>query len=395
MTSFFHFLFKTKKHTLIVGIVFIFFYTIFWFLLFQKETAVKMIPVLPGVPQNQQTLPKILPTSQQTNVLGATNVVTLPDKYQLTVTPRRQVFNLSCEFAAAATVLYHYTNDASFSPQNELTAEKTLLAKVPASQNPNIGVRMGADIPADQTTLYNNLNKRFGGADYYGVHAAPFIDVFASYGLLARPLNKNENIISQIQKAIFSGHVVMAWINVGYGESVDIALSYGTARVIKGEHAVVIYGYDKNGVFVMDPASGTMRYMQYETLLSASKLFALPFLEVFPSVIAGEYTPTEKIDSVTGLDRSKIKIIVENGSGELGAANGMGQILQEFGYTVLAIKQADNFTYENVTLQYKKGITDYVPLIKKDLELAFYNVASTSADLEETKKEDMVILVGQ
>lgn len=372
------------------------FYTLFWFFFFNNRAASLPQPaVVPVASQlSNQFFEEVQEKTEQiAAVLGTTDAI--PEKYSLTVTPRRQVFNLSCEFAAAATIIHHYTNDQFFAPKNELEAEKILLAKVPASQNPNVGVRMGIDTPQDEKALYSNLNKKFGGADYYGVHAAPFIVVFADYGLQAKPLDKNGNIISQIQKALFSGHLVMAWINVGYGTPVDIALSYGSARVVKGEHAVVINGYDKNGFFVMDPASGTMRYMQYDTLITASKLFTLPFLEIFPSTLAGEYNPTAKIDTTTGLDRSQIKVLVENGSGEMGAANGMVTILQEFGYTVLAMKPADTFEYENVTIRYKKDITDYLSLVKKDLGLAFYTVASTSADLENTNREDMVIIVGK
>ncbi len=318
----------------------------------------------------------------------------IPQGYFIPLQPRKQVFNLSCEFAAAASILFYYTNNQSFSPQNELSAEKILIVKIPASQNPNIGIRMGDTATTSAEVLYTNLNQRFGGSDYYGLHAPPFIDLFPQYGLLARPIDRN-NVIYSIRKAIYSGHLVMAWIRIGYGEAVDIALSYGKTKVVRGEHTVVIHGFDDWGVTVMDPASAISKKLSYDTILNASRLFPMPFLEVFPSNTSFSYEPQALIDPLTNLDRSVIKVLVENGSGEVGNGQILSGILQDFGYKVVSVQNANNSDYDGVAIQIKKDITDYKKLLIRDLKLASYTIATLSADFPNGEPVDAVIVIGK
>lgn len=330
--------------------------------------------------------------NEQKAVLGATNSP-IPDSYLLSLFPRKQVFNLSCEFAAATAIIYHYTTDELFAVKNQLEAEKALIAKIPASQNPNIGVRMGDSAVENPDRVYNNLNQKFGGTDYYGVHAPPFIDLFWEYKLLARPIKKGD--IEGVKKAIFSGHLVMTWIRVGYGKAVDVAISYGTTPVIKGEHAVVIYGYNTDGVFFMDPGIGANRFMAYKTLLDATTVFPLPFLEVNPSVQSPVYDPTERVDMLTGLDRSVIKILIQNSNKEVGAGNAMKEILKDFGYTVQSIEQVASEDLEGVNILIKKGLSDYKNILQQDLSLAGYNISSFSATLASNSLQDVVVVIGE
>lgn len=325
-------------------------------------------------------------------------VVQIPSNYSIQIASRKQVFNLSCEFAAAAAILYHFTTDSQFSVQNEEQAEKTLIGKVGVSKNPNIGVRMGDSIKSSEDPLlYENLNKLFGGTDYYGVHAPPFIDLFAQYSLVARPLNKNDNIINILQKTLFSGHLVMTWIHVGYGQAVDVSLDYGTTSVFKGEHSIVIHGYDETGVFVMDPGSGVDRHISYENLIEAVKLFPMPFLAVYtassPQDLSSQDLISVGTDKVTGLDRGKLTVLVENGSGMIGKGSEMANILRDFGYHVTTVKNADNTDYEKITIRLKKSLRDYVPVIKRDLKNAFFPTASITSNLPEDGV-DMEVVVG-
>lgn len=336
---------------------------------------------------------------QKSTILG-TQDSAIPTSYILSITSRKQVFNLSCEFAAAAAIIYHYKNDEFFSLKNELAAEKALIAKIPPSFNPNIGVRMGSNATESAEAVYENLNQRFGGTDYYGVHAPPFIDLFWQYGLLAKPIQKGN--IEGVRKAIFSGHLVMAWIHVGYGKTVDpdligvdVALSYGTMPVVKGEHVVLIYGYNQDGVFIMDPGIGQNRFLSYQTLVDATDLFPLPFLEVNPSINAFFYEPTERVDMLTGLDRTKVKILVQNANREVGAGSAMAAILKDFGYKVLSIEQIANQEQEGVEILLKKEFSDYAKLLKRDISLAGYQISSFSATLISDNSPDAVVVVGE
>ena len=68
-----------------------------------------------------------------------------------------------------------------------------------------------------------------------------------------------------------------------------------------------------------------------------------------------EPTPTPKpqssIDKVTGLDRAKLSLEVQNGSGEGGVAKKAADLLKSLGYVVLKTGNADNFNYKNVIIQ--------------------------------------------
>ncbi len=353
--------------------------------------------ILADLKQNQA--PQL--EKSQVNVLGTRETV-LPLSYELSIVPRKQVFNLSCEFAAAAAIIYQYNNDDFFAPQNELLAEKALIAKVPASLNPNIGIRMGKNATESADTLFQNLNEKFGGVEYYGIHAPPFIDVFAEYKLVAKPIRT----ITQIKNAIFSGHMVMAWIQLGYGKTSqqamrevwqikDIALSYGKTPVVEGEHAIVIYGYDQAGIFAMDPAKGENRHITYEMLEDASWKFVMPFLEIYPSVLLSSYSPTEKVDNITGLDRSVLRVVVENGSEEVGDGSRMAEILKEFGYHVVELKRVSESEDEGVRVLLKEKVSDYSSLIKKDLSLAGYDIASISASLQPELEQDVIVFIGE
>lgn len=376
----------------LAGIVFFGFYTWFWVGVFTKQSSNRAI-------QDFLIKKKIL--SQQSGVItpkhspvvlgDATNVFS--SSYALFIAPRKQVFNLSCEFAAATAIIYHYTNDELFAVKNQLSAEKTLIAKIPPSLNPNIGVRMGDTAIENPERVYSNLSQKFGGTDYYGVHAPPFIDLFWEYKLLARPIKKGD--IEGIKKAIFSGHLVMAWIQVGHGKAVDVALSYGTTPVIKGEHAVVIYGYNNSGVLIMDPGTGANRFISYKALLDASFGFPLPFLEVNPSVAKPLYDPTERVDMLTGLDRSVIKILIQNSNKEVGAGNAMAAVLKDFGYKVISVEKVINEDNEGVSILLKKDLSDYEKLLRQDLSLAGYQISSFSAALASDSLFDAIMIVGE
>jgi hypothetical protein len=110
-------------------------------------------------------------------------------------------------------------------------------------------------------------------------------------------------------------------------------------------------------------------------------------------------TPTPKptsnpLDSATGLDRSKLTVTVENGSGEAGVASSGKEFLAGFGYDVTDTSNADNFDYVNVTIKIKKSAQDYLSLLKKDLNTK-YTVGDTSSDLEDSNSSDALVIIGK
>ncbi|MDP3987917.1 MAG: LytR C-terminal domain-containing protein [Candidatus Levybacteria bacterium] len=110
-------------------------------------------------------------------------------------------------------------------------------------------------------------------------------------------------------------------------------------------------------------------------------------------------TPTTKpkpnpVDKSTGLDRGKLNVSIQNGSGTVGIANKASDILKGLGYHVVSIGNADNFNYENVTLMVKPSASKYLSLLEKDL-LDQYKIGSTSADLSASSSADAIVIIGK
>ena len=109
--------------------------------------------------------------------------------------------------------------------------------------------------------------------------------------------------------------------------------------------------------------------------------------------------PTSKptsnpIDKTTGLDRSKLTVSVENGSGEAGVAGKAASFLKNLGYDVTATGNADNYNYTGVTIQVRNNNSDYLPLLKKDLSSS-YTVNSASSDLSASSSADALVIIGK
>lgn len=110
-------------------------------------------------------------------------------------------------------------------------------------------------------------------------------------------------------------------------------------------------------------------------------------------------TPTPKptinpVDKQTGLDRSELSVTVQNGSGEAGTASKGSDTLKNLGYNVVGTGNADNFEYQNVSIQVKSGKSDYLNLLKKDLGFT-YTVGSTSANLSNGFSSDALVIIGK
>ena len=100
------------------------------------------------------------------------------------------------------------------------------------------------------------------------------------------------------------------------------------------------------------------------------------------------------IDNATGLDRSKLNVLIENGSGEVGVASKASDYLKGLGYDVASTGNADNYNYTNVTIQVKAGESDYLALLKKDLGVN-YTIGSTSSDLPDSSTEGALVIIGK
>lgn len=109
--------------------------------------------------------------------------------------------------------------------------------------------------------------------------------------------------------------------------------------------------------------------------------------------------PTSKpaanpIDKTTGLNRSKLSIVVQNGSGEAGVAGSGSSFLKNLGYNIISTGNADNYDYTNVTIQVKSTKSEYLTLLKKDLGTD-YTVGASSSDLSASASADALVIIGK
>jgi len=104
-------------------------------------------------------------------------------------------------------------------------------------------------------------------------------------------------------------------------------------------------------------------------------------------------TPTPK-PGTSALDKTKISIEVQNGSGEPGVASKMAAFLKNLGYKISSTGNAKNYEYTGVTIQTKAGFKDYIAGLKKDLT-PDYIVSASSSDLSASSAAEIVVIVGK
>jgi uncharacterized protein YvpB len=150
----------------------------------------------------------------------------------------KQAHSLSCESSAAAMAMNYFGVGIG---------EETILAALPRHDNPHHGFRGDVDGP-------------YGGTIDYGVYAEPMRQVLVRWGLQADHLAGG---IDEISAHIRQGKVVIAWIT--YDLQVQSPRQVTTSdgqivTLVPYEHAVLITGYNRNGLWVNDPFSGTQTF---------------------------------------------------------------------------------------------------------------------------------------
>jgi hypothetical protein len=120
-----------------------------------------------------------------------------------------------------------------------------------------------------------------------------------------------------------------------------------------------------------------------------------PTPTVSPSVTPIGATPTiSPIDNDSGLDRSKLSVTLQNGSGTAGVAAKGVTVLKNLGYDVIGSGNADNFNYTNVTVQVKASKSDFLSLLKKDLGFS-YTIQAATSDLPNSFSSNALVIIGK
>jgi uncharacterized protein YvpB len=157
-----------------------------------------------------------------------------------------QWYNLSCEYAAAATVTLYWGN---------LVSQHTFIAEIGKDANPHVGFR-------------GNINGEFGGIKDYGIYAEPLVPVLEEHGYKATVFYGTD--VARLKSNIRAGYPAVVWITAG--KYTERKAYWGeedgqTYKLVSGEHAVVLYGYDDYGVYVMDVANGGFYHTEWESFL--------------------------------------------------------------------------------------------------------------------------------
>jgi uncharacterized protein YvpB len=172
-----------------------------------------------------------------------------------------QWYSLSCEYAAAAAVTLYWGN---------LVSQRDFINEVPSSPNPHIGFR-------------GDINGAFGGIVDYGIYAEPLEPVLEARGYNAVTFYGG---VSRLKANVAAGNPVVVWVTAGkYAKRPVYTRSYNgdTFKLVPGEHAVVVYGYDSGGVYIMDVGDGGFYYTEWDSFLRRWSYFDQMALVIVPN----------------------------------------------------------------------------------------------------------------
>lgn len=184
---------------------------------------------------------------------------TLPGQVRLQVPAQKQGHSLSCE-SSAASMGAHY--------QGVALEEEKVLAALPRHPNPHLGFRGSVDGSP-------------GGLEDYGVYAGPILTVLREHGLDARAV---EDGLAGIKGALARGNPVVAWItyNCQPGNPTTVSVDGQSVTLVAYQHAVVLTGYNDDGVWANDPWDGREDFYANDDLERAMGYLGDMAIEVGP-----------------------------------------------------------------------------------------------------------------
>lgn len=120
----------------------------------------------------------------------------------------------------------------------------------------------------------------------------------------------------------------------------------------------------------------------------------LPPPTATPAPLASASAAKAASPSASPLDRTAIRVSVQNGSGTPGAAQKYATALKDAGYTKVTSGNAASFDHTDVTILVTKKFSDYLPLLKKDLT-ATAGSAKILTSVDDTISGDAEVIVGK
>ena len=139
-------------------------------------------------------------------------------------------------------------------------------------------------------------------------------------------------------------------------------------------------------------------YLIGGTTKKAAPVTTVPTLAPQPTVAAtpaasASASPTAS-PSASPLDRTKIRVSVQNGSGTPGAAQKYATALQSAGYTKVTSGNAESFDHNGVTIIVTKKFSNYLPLLQKDLAQTAGS-AKILTSVDDTISTDAQVIIGK
>ena len=157
----------------------------------------------------------------------------------------KQERNLSCEYAAIQIATSYWGNAVS---------EYSLDDVVGWSDNPHWGYR-------------GDINGWWGNTTDYGVYAEPLADALPQFGFYGDTFYA-EGDASQLTSRLDSGTPTIVFLAMWGDQSVYETADDGTTyKLVAGEHVLVAYGYNNDGVFMSDPATAGVKFMDWGTFM--------------------------------------------------------------------------------------------------------------------------------
>ncbi|MFN3336023.1 MAG: LysM peptidoglycan-binding domain-containing protein [Thermomicrobium sp.] len=174
----------------------------------------------------------------------------------------RQSLSLSCEAAALSMVTAYWGRPIS---------EWVFIENMPRHPNPHRGFR-------------GDMHGQFGGTDDYGIYAEPLVPLLQRYGFQAEVVYAQGDT-ELLKSELRAGRPVIVWMtNMASVQPQLIEEFEGEQFVlVPQEHAVVVYGYDEERVYVADPGDGQYRAFAWEDFVRSWGYFDGMMLRIQPA----------------------------------------------------------------------------------------------------------------
>ncbi len=154
--------------------------------------------------------------------------------------------NLSCEYASLQIATGAFGGGIS---------EYAFDSVVGWSANPHYGYR-------------GDITGWWGNTTDYGVYAEPLAAALPQFGFYGETFYAQGNA-GALTSRLDAGLPVVVWLGL-WGDTgfYETGADGSTYLLVPGYHVVVAYGYDQNGVYISDPATGGNRFYDWNQFIS-------------------------------------------------------------------------------------------------------------------------------